>query len=149
MTLNADLSGRAGAVERNMDSQIATTGGADCDGAVHSKDLFSAVRPTGWLYERLVNISNPRKHRWNKYLRACRAIPSTSPVAGSTSWDKINDRRCDLIQNRKGRDEIEFRALQNVAGAVKSPSLVAQTFLLARVVRRLKAENDPGERPPT
>jgi hypothetical protein len=124
-----------------MDSQIKTTVGADCDSAVHSKDLFSAVRPTGWMYERLVNISNPRKHRWNKYLRACRAIPETSPVAGSTSWDKINDRRCNLIENRATRNEQEFRALQNVAGAVKAPHLVAQNFLLARVLRRLKAEN--------
>jgi hypothetical protein len=31
------------AVERNMDSQISTTCGADCDGAVHSKDLLGRV----------------------------------------------------------------------------------------------------------
>jgi len=124
-----------------MSDQISNDDGAPDGGVFASKDLFSAVRPTGWLYERLVNISNPRKHRWNKYLRACRAIPATSPVAGSTSWDKINDRRCNLIENRATRNEQEFRALQNVADAVKAPHLVAQNFLLARVLRRLKAEN--------
>jgi len=116
---------------------------------VACSDLFSAVRPTGWIGKRLDAISG-RKYRWNKYLRACRAIPKTSPVAGSTSWKKINARRGHLISKelaaaRKNLKQYsrseELQALQDVAGAVIAAHLIAQNFLLARLLRKLKAEN--------
>lgn len=116
--------------------------------AVGSKDLFSAVRPRGWLGERLKNISNPRKWRWKSYERACRRIPKSSPVHGTTSWKEINARRCALIEAEimasKGkpfRRSEELQALQEVCDKVRAGNMVAQNFLLGRLLRKLKAEN--------
>lgn len=105
-------------------------------------DPFADVRPTGWLLERLKNVSNPRKHRWNAYLRACAKIPKSSPLHGCTSWKKINDRRGVLIEKYirlKEPKDAEYLALQKVADEAFCGSLVVQNFLLSRLVRRLKA----------
>lgn len=119
---------------------------------VRCEDLFSAVRPMGWLGERLKNVSNPRKRRWNAYVRACRRIPKSSPVYGTTSWDKINHRRHQLIdremaayaKTKKPWSEFthsaELDALQDVAGEICCGPTVAQNFLMSRFVRRLKTD---------
>jgi hypothetical protein len=104
-------------------------------------DPYAAVRPKpGSLLDRcLQSISNPRKHRWNAYLRACRAIPKDSPVAGSTSWERINARRMHLIDCDPCGEvyDPEFEALQRVANEYGTADLAAHCFLLARLVRRL------------
>lgn len=121
---------------------------------IGSSDLFSAVRPKGWLGERLKNISNPRKRRWKSYVRACRKIPKTSPVHGTTSWKKINDRRHELIvkeiaeHKKTGKPWTEMEhskelaALQKVCGELCCGPTVASNFLMARLLRRLRAENN-------
>lgn len=113
-------------------------------------DLYAEVRPKpGSLLDRcLAALANPRKHRWNAYLRACRAIPKDSPVAGSTSWKKINARRGELIDQHHaeyvfpidGSESPELQALQAVAGAMVCRYHAASAFLMARVSRRLQAK---------
>lgn len=95
--------------------------------------------PGGWIWQRLQNVArNPRRWRWNRFLRACKAIPAGSPVAGSTSWKRINARRIELIDRRVRRDNREFLALQEVASAVVSPGRIAQHFIIGRNFRRLE-----------
>lgn len=108
-------------------------------------DLFAqaGVAPGGWLEALLVSVSNPRRIRWNSYLRACRAIPATSPIAGSTSWKAINARRHQLIDGRVRRNDPEFRAIQAVASTVTTPGRIAQMFVLSRIQRRMEREHPP------
>ena len=110
-------------------------------------DLYEAVRPGGVLGRCLEAISNPRKHRWNAYLRACRAIPKDSPVYGSTSFRRINDRRHDLIvsmfgENSSFREEVkespEYQAVSKATMAWCNGPLIASTFLAARLLRRME-----------
>ena len=112
-----------------------------------ASDLFSGVRPTGFLGRCLEAISNPRKHRWKAYLRACKRIPKSSPVYGSTSFDVLNNRRLDLCEEmfakeKKSRKEVkespEFQALQNATSQWLAGPRVAELFLLSRQLRRLK-----------
>lgn len=117
-------------------------------------DLFSGVRPLGFLGRCLDAISNPRKHRWKAYLRACKRIPKDSPVYGSTSFDVLNARRLDLCEEmfakeKRSRKEVkespEFQALQNATSQWLAGPKVAELFLLSRELRRLKRlypEND-------
>lgn len=101
------------------------------------------VTPKGWLGERLKNISNVKKRRWNIYLRACKKIPKFSPVYGSTSFKKINKRRHNLISKDfllglNPEERVEYEALQTVAGTVFIGPTIARNFILARLERRLK-----------
>lgn len=114
------------------------------------QEMFNDVRPkTGPLARALEAISNPRKRRWKSYERACRRIPKDSPIHGTTSWDKINDRRHALIdaeikargpfiKGRKFKRSAELQALQDICGEVMAGSLVAQNFLMGRILRRLR-----------
>lgn len=109
--------------------------------------LYAAVFPKGWLGDRLHNVSNPRRHRWNIYLRACKRIPKSSPVHGCTDWKKINHRRHTLIEKFINEDipkDAEYLALQEIAGVAFCSSTVVQNFLLARILRRLKQPARPG-----
>lgn len=113
-----------------------------------SRDIYAEVRPTGWLAGVLSRVGNPRKHRWNAYLRACRAIPKGSPVAGSTSFKKINARRCKLIPReilahtaRPFKRSAELEALQKAVGEWLCGPLVVSNFLSARLLRRLQRKN--------
>ncbi len=110
--------------------------------------LFKAVYPKRGLLRRCLDaLDNPRKHRWNAYVRACKAIPMSSPIYGTTSWKKINTRRGELIDKRFQKDggrseleEIEFRALQKIAGQIGAPSLVPTNWLLGRIARRARSK---------
>lgn len=114
-----------------------------------SRDRFSEVRPSGVLGRMLENISNPRRHRWNAYLRACKRIPKTSPVYGSTSFNRLNERRHQLIfemyekekrSSKEARESEEFKALQHATSQWLCGPLVAGNFLLSRLVRRMERE---------
>lgn len=63
------------AVERNMDSQILTTVGADCDGAVHSKDLLGCVERMPIRYYggkwRLADWIIPMMPKHGHYVEPC------------------------------------------------------------------------------
>lgn len=134
-----------------MNTQSNSNAGSGCS----SHDLFAEVRPGGMLGRCLDAISNPRKHRWNAYLRACKRIPITSPIYGSTSFDKINGRRHELIammfKREDGKTDIlpeydaiksseEYQAVTNATSEWLCGGLVASNFLMGRLLRRLKAK---------
>lgn len=110
-------------------------------------DLFAEVRPKGILGLCLDAIANPRKHRWKAYLRACKSIPKESPVHGSTSFTRLNERRlalCEEMFAKEGRtrkevkESPEFQALQKATSEWLCGPTVASNFLLSRQLRRLK-----------
>lgn len=88
------------------------------------------------------------KLRWNSYIRACRKIPKDSPVCGSISWKRINERRCELINAAFGsgkKDALvaldrnpEYRALQDVPCG--DASLIVSNFVMGRLLRRMEAK---------
>lgn len=113
------------------------------------RDLFSEVRPSGLLGRCLDAISNPRKHRWNAYLRACKRIPKDSPVYGSTSFEKINTRRHALIDEmfadaETKSEEIkrspEYVAVTRATREWLCGPMVASNFLMGRLLRRLQTK---------
>lgn len=123
--------------------------------AVQCGDLFSEVWPGGLLGRCLESICNPRKHRWNAYLRACKRIPKGSPVHGSTSFARINDRRHELISEMFADgsakyDEIkaspEYQAVSLATSEWLCGPTVASNFLLGRLLRRLRAKHPENER---
>ena len=125
----------------------APTKSSDAHGVAYD-DLFSEVRPTGTLGKALDAIENPRKHRWNAYLRACRNIPASSPVHGSTSFKKLNDRRHELISEMFAadmaresdvKDGPEYKAVSRATSAWHCGPMVASNFLMSRVLRRLES----------
>lgn len=100
--------------------------------------------PTGLLGRCLDSITNPRRHRWNRYLRACKKIPKDSPVYGSTSFQKINDRRHEIIREmlpRGRRKEMketpEYMALEDCAAAWACGQLTASRFIMRRQFQAL------------
>ncbi|WP_395734108.1 hypothetical protein [Prosthecobacter sp.] len=102
-------------------------------------------KPGTYLRRCLDSIRNPRRHRWNSYLRACKKIPLSSPVHGSTHFDLINQRRVAMI-TAAGRTQTwdtldadpEFIALQNAASEWNCGQLIAGNFLNGRLLRRLE-----------
>ena len=92
----------------------------------------------------LERVGNPRRHRWNAYLRACRAIPPSSPVHGSTDFKRLNERRLRMIAAARRRRKTplekdpEFTALQRATAAWLRGPRVAQSFLLHRKLWRLE-----------
>lgn len=111
---------------------------------IGSRDWLGDVRPTGWLGDVLDRVGNPRRHRWQKYLRCCKAIPKESPVAGSTSFRVLNDRRHMLIDRASRTDSYdaldcnpEYRALQKATSAWLCGPMVVSTFLMQRKYNRL------------
>lgn len=112
---------------------------------MENTDLFAEVRPGGSLGKMLDSISNHRKHRWKAYLRACKKIPATSPVAGSTSFQRINGRRHELITEYHTREDyeglkasLEYRAVSTATSQWLCGPLVAENFLLGRLLRRMQ-----------
>ena len=109
-------------------------------------DPFADVRPTGLLGRCLDSISNPRKHRWKAYLRACERIPAGSPCHGSTSFTRLNGRRIAMINEniQQGSDwekldsDPEYKALDEATSKATCGEMVASSFLLARKLRRLQ-----------
>ena len=100
--------------------------------------------PSGWLGKALDRISNPKKHRWAKYIRACKQIPETSPLAGCTNFRRINKRRYELIDaahasNRVGelKSDPEFQAMQKAVSAWICGPIVAANFLMRRELRKI------------
>jgi len=117
-------------------------------------DLFASVRPSpsSLLGRCLDSISNPRKHRWKKYLRACRRIPRESPVHGSTNFHVINARRHDLIDamyekekrcRRAVKESPEYKALDEAVSAAVMGQVIASSFLLSRLLRKIQREHPP------
>lgn len=122
---------------------------------IESTDLFAEVRPGGMLGRCLDAIGNHRKHRWNAYLRACKRIPKESPVYGSTSFEKINGRRHELIglmfsfedgetDTTPEYDTIksseEYQAVSKATSEWLCGPMVASNFLMGRLLRRLQAK---------
>lgn len=102
------------------------------------EDRFASVRPkTGPLALALERVLNPRKHRWNRYRRACKAIPKHSPVHGSTSFRLLNERRLALIDDTAKTPAIqaEYKALKRACSSWVHPSMIGINFLLARYLR--------------
>lgn len=95
------------------------------------------IKPGGFLDRICTRLLTSRKRRWKSYYRACRRIPKHSPVHGTTCWDKINERRCELIGNYKKRNKEEFDALQKVAGELACQEIVVSNFIMGRYMRRL------------
>ena len=111
-------------------------------------DFYAEVHPGGILGQMLDNIANPRKHRWNKYLRACKAIPKSSPVAGSTSFKRINQRRLEIIHAAFSRDDPaalasdpEKLALSKAVDARCAATTAGSSFLMGRLLRRLQKKH--------
>jgi hypothetical protein len=129
------------------DPELSSGNGASPDerDSVRCDAWLGVVVPGGWLDGLLRRVSNPRKWRWNAYLRACKRIPAGSPVAGTTAWKKINSRRHDLIVKKHGGgglladEEKEFRSLQNVCGVFMCGGMVCQNLVMSRSLRRLRA----------
>lgn len=98
------------------------------------------------------SVANPRKHRWNAYLRACRSIPKGSCCHGSTSFKKLNMRRAQLINKAfriNGPDTLkdnpEFKALQKATSAWLDAPMIVGSFVMSRRLRRLtKALEEVG-----
>ena len=111
---------------------------------VRSVPWMGVVVPGGWLDGLLRRVSNPRKHRWNAYLRACKRIPAGSPVAGSTSFQTLNSRRHDLIEKQfeggglLANEKEEFQSLQKATSEWLCGGMVCDNLVLARVLRRLE-----------
>lgn len=107
---------------------------------------YTGIKPGGFLERLLVSVATSRKMRWNCYYRACKRIPKTSPVHGTTSWKRINDRRGQLIDQElraehqvgKFKRSEELQALQDVCGTIFTHGTIVQNFLLSRMLRRLK-----------
>lgn len=108
---------------------------------------FSDLMPKPGTYLRrcLDSIRNPRRHRWHSYIRACKKIPPSSSVHGSTHFEKLNHRRVEMIaeaahtQNWDSLDaDPEFIALQNAASEWNCGQLIAGNFLNGRILRRLE-----------
>lgn len=119
-------------------------------------DPYIHVRPKKGVLARAVHgiVSHPRKIRWNAYLRACRAIPKSSPVHGTCSWKRINRRRHQLIdrmfrdkrETLPAKQQAEFEALQKVCGTVASAHAILTLWLSQRLMRRLLARIDEALR---
>lgn len=109
------------------------------------------VKPQGWLFHLLDGVLKRavRKKRWKSYYRACRRIPKDSPVYGTTSWRKINERRCKLIakhiacKDEKKIKSPEYHALQAVASEICKAELVVSNFVMRRWLRRNGVELNP------
>lgn len=116
-------------------------------------EFYHDVFPKGILGDMLESISNPRKHRWNRYLRACKAIPKDSPLSGSTTFQAINNRRHALISEAfKGKRDgssldtnAEYEALGKAVSAWLCGPDVAINFLLRRKLHRLRNSHPPKD----